>query len=67
MMQTFSMHTWACLICDCGWLGQWYKWSVAKDFVIFNMYEIWKYEMTTFEKGGLFTDFINNVLNQAIN
>ena len=36
--------------------------AVEKGYVILERYELWQYEMATFEKGGLFTDFINKFL-----
>lgn len=36
--------------------------AVEKGYVIQERYELWEYEMATFEKGGLFKDFINKFL-----
>lgn len=33
-----------------------------KGYTIIEMYEIWEYEVATYEKSGLFTDFINKFL-----
>lgn len=36
--------------------------AVDKGYIILDMYEMWEYEMATYENGGLFTDFINKFL-----
>lgn len=36
--------------------------AVSKGYVILDIYEMWEYEVATYENGGLFTDFINKFL-----
>ncbi|XP_054279031.1 uncharacterized protein LOC128997416 [Macrosteles quadrilineatus] len=36
--------------------------AVEKGYVVLDMYELWEYEMATYEKGGLFPDLINKFL-----
>jgi hypothetical protein len=36
--------------------------AIRKGYIILDMYELWEYNMATFETGGLFTDFINKFL-----
>jgi hypothetical protein len=36
--------------------------AVEKGYVILDMYELWEYNVATYENGGLFTDFINKFL-----
>lgn len=44
------------------WIMDEIRKAVSKGYVILNMYELWEYEVATFENGGLFTDFINKFL-----
>lgn len=34
--------------------------AVEKVYVIMDLYEVWKFDMATFENGKIFTDFVNN-------
>lgn len=34
--------------------------AIEKGYVVLDMYELWEYNVAPYEKGGLFTDFINN-------
>ncbi|XP_054287996.1 uncharacterized protein LOC129003726 [Macrosteles quadrilineatus] len=36
--------------------------AVEKGYIVLNMYELWEYQVATYENGGLFTDFINKFL-----
>ncbi|XP_054276436.1 uncharacterized protein LOC128995442 [Macrosteles quadrilineatus] len=36
--------------------------AVEKGYIIQDMYELWEYEVATYEKGGLFTEFIDKFL-----
>ncbi|XP_054259601.1 uncharacterized protein LOC128984320 [Macrosteles quadrilineatus] len=36
--------------------------AVEKGYIVLDMYELWEYQVATYENGGLFTDFINKFL-----
>ncbi|XP_054291039.1 uncharacterized protein LOC129005984 [Macrosteles quadrilineatus] len=36
--------------------------AVEKGYIIQDIYELWEYEVATYEKGGLFTEFIDKFL-----
>ncbi|XP_054259940.1 uncharacterized protein LOC128984630 [Macrosteles quadrilineatus] len=36
--------------------------AVEKGYIVLDMYELWEYQVATYENGALFTDFINKFL-----